>query len=168
MGYIYRSTNYWCRANKFILGIYNNLGLTNLNSLSDIGVTIDKNGKLSVDSSKLNDALTNDANEVKALFQGPSTSTDANDGLMDKLYNYLDSQVRSIDGNLVLKSTGYTDSINDINDLIDTRQDRIDAYQDNLKARFANLEIVLANLKNMETTIENFSDQMSSLNSRKS
>lgn len=151
------------RIKSIVFGVYNNLGNSTYESLSDIGISVDENGKLSVDSSKLDEALTNGADEVKTLFQGTSSGLSTENGLMENLYDYLDSQVNSIDGILVQKSGIYTDTIDDLNDLIDARQDRIDAYEENLKARFANLETVLADLKTMETTIENFSDQMKAL-----
>jgi flagellar hook-associated protein 2 len=151
------------RIKSIVFGVYNNLGNVAYESLSDIGISVDENGQMSVDSSKLSDALANDAAEVKMLFQGTSSGLSTENGLMENLYDYLESQVNSIDGILVQKSGIYTDTIDDLNDLIDARQDRIDAYEENLKARFANLETVLADLKTMETTIENFSDQMKAL-----
>lgn len=151
------------RIKSIVFGVYNNLGNVTYESLSDIGISVDENGQMAVDSSKLSDALANDAAEVKTLFQGTSSGLSTENGLMENLYDYLESQVNSIDGILVQKSGIYTDTIDDLNDLIDARQDRIDAYEENLKARFANLETVLADLKTMETTIENFSDQMKAL-----
>lgn len=146
------------------LGQYTALGLSTYKSLSSIGVSVDSNGKLSLDTSKLNTALTDSASEVKTLFQGPASSSNDDDGLMERLYNYLDGQVNSVDGTLVQKSQIYTDTINDLNDLISERQDRIDDYEANLKARFAKLEEVMANLKSMETTLTNFSDQLKAMN----
>lgn len=154
------------RIRSIVFGVYNNLGLSTYKSLSDIGISVDDNGKLSVDSTALNEALTDDADEVKTLFQGLDTNNPAQSGLMEQLYDYLDSQVNSIDGFLVEKSSIYSDSIADLNGQIDDREDRIDAYEENLKLRFARLELVLAELQTMETTIENFSEQMQAMSRR--
>jgi flagellar hook-associated protein 2 len=52
-------------------------GAGQFRQLSDIGVSFQKDGTLSLDSSKLSDALKTSANDVAALFGRRGTSTDA-------------------------------------------------------------------------------------------
>lgn len=134
-----------------------NLGLTKYNSLSKLGISVDKNGVMSLDTSKLDTALADKPKEVETLFKGTSTV----DGIFTKLYDYLESLTNTTSGVLTKKSEGYDSQLDSLNDLIETRQDRIDAYEESLKERFTYLEEVLADLKAMEQTIQNFSDQLS-------
>jgi len=54
-------------------------GITqDLKALSQVGITMDTDGKLSVNSSKLSDALTDNLSQVNALFSTGFDSTDAN------------------------------------------------------------------------------------------
>lgn len=151
------------KIKNIIFDIYDDLSLNTYDSLNAIGITVDKTGTMSVDSTKLNTALTNNSTEVKKLFQGTTDKTD--DGLFEKLYNTIDIMVNTTSGTLVKKSEIYDDQIEFLNELIDDRETRIANYEQSLMDKFVYLEEVLTSLKSMEKTIENFSEQLSSLNS---
>lgn len=148
------------RLGNHVLRKYSELGATtSYNSLAKIGVTLNSAGNLSVDSSKLSAALSDNATAVQSLFQG----TTQFDGLADKVYSYLDSLTNSSDGILTKKESGYSSEVTRINKIITERQDRLEDYEANLKAKFLYMEQVIAQLKNQEDTINKFSDQISNL-----
>ena len=66
-------------------------------SLSDMGISVQRDGTLKFDSSKLQAALDQDRPGVIKLFTGAEASTDtaAMDGLADHFSNYLDSLLNS-------------------------------------------------------------------------
>lgn len=103
-------------------------------ALSDIGVTSDQDGKLSLKSADLQAALSANPNDVKRLFAGATTSTNLADntddtGLADLLKISIDTYINSSTGMLVSRETRIEDSIDDIAD------DRLDVI-----ARMASLE----------------------------
>jgi flagellar hook-associated protein 2 len=151
------------RIKNLLFSNYNDLGASKYETLAQIGITIDKDGQLSLDEADLTTALEADAEEVATLFQGTATR----DGLADKLYGYLDTLVNSANGLFVKKSDIFDDTIENLNDLITDRTNRISQYQARLKARFVALETTMSNLSSMKTSLENFSDQMSSLANRR-
>lgn len=103
-------------------------------ALSDIGVTSDQDGKLSLTSADLQAALSTNPNDVKRFFAGATTSTNLADntdatGLADLLKISIDTYINSSTGMLVSRETRIEDSIDDIAD------DRLDVI-----ARMASLE----------------------------
>jgi flagellar hook-associated protein 2 len=103
-------------------------------ALSDIGITSDQYGKLSLNSTDLQAALSANPNDVKRLFAGATTSTNLADntdgtGLADLLKTSIDTYINSSTGMLVSRETRIEDSIDDIAD------DRLDVV-----ARMASLE----------------------------
>ena len=102
-----------------------------LNEMHDIGISTDgysNNISLS-DSSTLNDALVNDLDKVKSLFQ------DTTDGLAVKLLAFVESQADD-DGAISDRITSLTDQSTDIDDQVDRlenfvqirRQTMIDSF----------------------------------------
>jgi len=102
-----------------------------LNEMHDIGISTDgysNNINLS-DSSALNDALVNDLDKVKNLFQ------DATDGLAVKLLTFVESQADD-DGAISDRITSLTDQSTDIDDQVERlenfvqirRQTMIDSF----------------------------------------
>lgn len=103
-------------------------------SLSDLGITSDRYGQLSLKSSDFQAALTANADDVKTLFAGSTTSTGLTDntdstGLADTLTAALDTYINSSTGMLTAQETRLSGSIDDIAD------DRLDII-----SRMASLE----------------------------
>lgn len=103
-------------------------------SLSDIGITSDRYGQLSLKSSDFQAALSASPNDVKTFFSGATTTTGLADntdttGLADKITAVIDTYTNTTSGMLVAKETRLNDSINDI------ATDRLDVI-----ARMASLE----------------------------
>ena len=151
------------QVRSITLGIYNDMGLNDYQSLSSIGVSFDENGHLSKDSSKLQAALTDNPEEVTTLFQGDGVR----DGIADSLYSYLDSLTNTADGKITKKIENYDDSMEDISELITTRTDRLASYQENLYSRFLYMEQTLTELQSQEDLLTKFAEQLTALNKSK-
>lgn len=126
-------------ALRALMGQNYNTGSTTVQNLADIGIQVDKNGVMSLDTSKLNQALAADPNAVKTLL------TDSNNGVSTKVDNLLnpylqyngifDSRTQSI--NTQLQS--ITQQQNDL-------QARLDQYQKSLMAQFTAMDSYVAQM----------------------
>ena len=108
--------------------------------LSQVGVSIQKDGTMALDSTAFSDALTQHPNDVVALF------TDTNEGFAQRLYTQLGYMLQS-DG--VVSSA--EDSINSSLDAIDSQsallQVRLDSTQARLQKQFTALDSLVGSLK---------------------
>lgn len=136
------------RLNNIIIGVYN-FGTNAYQSLSDIGITMGTDNLLTMDSSKLDAALTSKLSDVKILFQGNGTSK----AIAGKTYDYIYNMTNDGTGTLTRKEQIYQDNIDYLNELLEERNDRIDNYEAELRARFAYMEEVISSLKAQESTI---------------
>ena len=81
-------------------------GLGDTTRLADIGVTFDKDGKLTVDGSKLDAALKDPNRDVAAFFAGSGDTKGLAATVSDGLKNFIDS-----DGLLAGRTEGINSSI---------------------------------------------------------
>jgi len=109
--------------------------------LSDIGITFQKDGSLTVNDAKLADALTKDAAGVSDLF------TLVNNGIGKRVPDAVDDYISSVDGTLTSKQKGLKSSVATIDKKIAREEDRIAALQDRLTKQFADLERMVSQLK---------------------
>ncbi|MFA5984410.1 MAG: flagellar filament capping protein FliD [Methylococcaceae bacterium] len=112
---------------------------SNYNSLAQVGINIDKTGVISLDSSKLTAALTNNPNALADVFSssnGVATRLDA------RLQNYLQSG-----GTIKSQQTSLNSSLNKLNDRTDAVQRRLDSLQVSLQKQFIALDQSVAQFK---------------------
>ncbi|AHV99345.1 flagellar filament capping protein FliD [Paenibacillus sabinae] len=139
-----------------------------LGQLSAIGVTTGQyyeNGKLYIDENKLKQALTDNPQQVTAIFQGPSGSSTT--GLFDKLSTGLTNSIEKLstkagtskyssDITIAFKSDSVMGKeLTDYTNRISKLQDQMNDYEDNLYKKFTA----------METAISKYNSQSSSLTS---
>lgn len=103
-------------------------------AISDLGVTSDQYGKLSLNSSDFQAALSANPDDVKRFFGGTTITSNLSDntdstGLADNLKNIIDTYINASTGMLISKEDRIQNSIDDIAD------DRLDVI-----ARMASLE----------------------------
>ncbi|NTV09683.1 MAG: flagellar filament capping protein FliD [Zoogloea sp.] len=120
--------------------------------LSDLGISFQKDGSLSVDSTKLGTALTNPNTSVAAFFAGSGTTQ----GLAAKASDAIDAMLGS--GGLL---TNRTDAINGTikraNDQIDTLETRMTQIEARYKAQFTALDTLMSS---MSTTSSYLTQQL--------
>jgi flagellar hook-associated protein 2 len=88
-------------------------------TLSDIGITSDRYGKLTMDASAFQAALASNADDLKTFFAGATTSANLSDntdgtGLADSLKTLLDTYINSSSGMLIARETRIDNSLDDI------------------------------------------------------
>lgn len=118
-------------------------GLTGSYSLlADVGLTSTKDGTLSLDKSKLADALASDEDGVSQLFGGVGTTA----GVFDRIHDYI-TQVTGGGGLLDVRNKSITDSIASLDDQIAEGQRSVAAFEANLRSQFTSLEVLVNNLR---------------------
>lgn len=125
-------------------------GLTGtFTSLSQIGVSTDKTGRLSVDATKLDAALAIDSMGVAQVFAG---STDRSvDGIAGKIDTLVKSFIDYSDGILTAKTNGINSQIKSIGSSITREEERISKFEDNLRAQFTAMELMVTKLNSQQS-----------------
>ena len=122
-------------------------GLTGGNtSLSDIGITIDKTGRLEINpvgignmqsgAEKLEDALKNNLQEVGEIFASPN-------GVTSKLTTLIDSYAGS-NGTLTLRNTALSKEVSGIRDEYEALETKLRDYEERLRSQFSFLDSTVA------------------------
>jgi flagellar hook-associated protein 2 len=120
-------------------------GSGTLQTLNDLGMTLQKDGTLAVDSTKLTKAATTGFSQIQTLFNGPN-------GISTKLNTLLTSMLS--DGGIVnTRTTGIKASLatNTANQTV--VQARLDADQARYTAQFNALDVTLTNLQQQQAQL---------------
>jgi flagellar hook-associated protein 2 len=125
-------------------------------SLADIGISTGENFStdspmtLELDEDKFKEALRNSRTNVQALF-----SNDAEDGIADAFYTYLDSATKTngfLDSRS--KSNGSIDEqIQSLNDQIDQLNKRLEQKKTRMTNQFINMETMMSNYKSSSSSL---------------
>lgn len=121
--------------------------------LSDVGLQIQRDGTLKVDSAKLN-AATSNLSELKKAFSNSDSATPGNNGFA-KRYALLASQVLDVDGTLTTRNEGLRKLITKNSSDQDRLNDRVDRYQTRLVAQYTAMDANLSKL----TALSNYVTQ---------
>ncbi len=118
-------------------------GLTTVRSLVDLGVKTDsKTGLLSVDNTRLTEALATDANAVNKVF-----STDTF-GISAVMTTFVDAQTNLVDGILSSRKKSLNTAVRKMDTQALAMANRLDAYKKSLIVQFSSMEKIIAGLKN--------------------
>lgn len=132
-------------------------------TLSSIGLEIQTDGTVKVNTTKLTSSLGNLA-EVKKLFSN-SDSVDANkDGIMTRLRVLSDNLLGS-EGILTVRTSGLKQTITDNGKRQESLQARVDLYEKRLKAQYTALDTIMAGLSSQGNYV---SQMINSLNNNNS
>lgn len=118
-----------------------------LSMLAQVGITSDRDGKLTLDKSKFATALATDETAVRTLF------TDATNGIATRLQTQIDSFTDSQDGLIKSRRDGYDATIKNTQRRIDQATTRLDRYQLQLQDRYARLETLLGKLQSQGSSL---------------
>jgi flagellar hook-associated protein 2 len=113
-------------------------------ALSQIGISTGSDGKLSLDSDDLKEALASDTRGVAKLFAGSDDETVS--GIGDLLDSFIDRYVSSVDGVLKAQQSGLQNMITNLADSIMQAEERVNSYEDGLVEKFTAMEITLSQL----------------------
>lgn len=130
-----------------------------LNNMYALGLELQSDGTISVDSTRLSESLVSNFNDFEALF---SESND--EGFAVKLSQQLDSFL-SFDGIFDTVEKGYKDQLKDIESQYDNHIEYINSYTETLKKQFANLDSTVAILNAQMQYVSSQLSQLSKISS---
>jgi flagellar hook-associated protein 2 len=129
-----------------------------VDSLSSIGVTVQLNGSLAIDSSKLKAAVEDPAKDLQSLF---GQTTVGNEGLAVRFGNALSPFVAG-DGLIAGRTDGLTSSVSYINTQRIELESRLSKIEARYRQKYAALDALAAS---MNRTQQYLTTQLSSLSS---
>ena len=133
--------------NKAIADLFDNLD-TSSGTLYDYGFDIDKDGFLSVDSTKLEKKLDEDPDNFEAFFAGGTyTDSDGNESEIDGAFTQMSTTINSYTdygGTLDTYKDSITAKISDLEDLKTSRSESLDARYEIMQKKFASYDIMIA------------------------
>ena len=120
-------------------------------TLSNIGVTINSSGQLSIDTSKLNAAIKAD----------PSTVSN----LVTKVGDSFDTTVENLigtTGSVTIATSGLTKTVSDLESRQVKLQDRLDAIEKRYRSQFGALDTLISSLSSTGDFLTSFISSLSS------
>jgi flagellar hook-associated protein 2 len=115
--------------------------------LSQLGVTSDKDGKLTLNAGKLADALGADEDAAAAVF------THATNGIAKRLVDQIDVYTDSVDGLLKARNDTFDRQVKLTQSRIDQAERRLTLYEKQLEAKYANLENMMSRLQSQGSSV---------------
>lgn len=122
-------------------------------ALSDLGITSDRYGKLSLKSSDFQSALSSNSSDMKTFFSGNtilsglSDNTDSS-GLADRIKASIDRYTNSVTGMLVARENRLDDSIDAITDERAKITTRMSALEERYTKQFTAMDTLVGRLQN--------------------
>ena len=116
-------------------------GVESFGRLADLGIALNSEGRLEVDSSILKDALNDNIDEVLQFF---AQSTEGSEGFAVRMAETLEGILDSTDGSIAARTTGLQSSIDNIGDQVERVEMRNLAWETRTRAQFNALELLLA------------------------
>ena len=113
-----------------------------------MGIAIQRDGTLSVDSDKLRKAVETDYEAVTSALAGAGGTS----GLMGQVVDTMDPYVRA-GGTLATRITNLSDRNRDIDRQISGLQVRLDKYEEGLQRQYASLESLMGSLQSQGTAL---------------
>lgn len=132
-------------------------------SLSEIGISVDRYGTMSLNDSQLQRALNTNPSAVANLLAG---TTPAN-GLMKQLSNSLTTFTDFVNGLLPSKSKSIDTSMHDLDNEIARRDLAATAYEQGLRQQFTAMEQMIASFNTQGGALSQLTNQTSSSSSGK-
>ncbi len=123
-----------------------------LRALSQVGVSTNRDGTLSLDTTTLNGKLSSDLGGVENLF------TDSTSGIAIQVYNYIDDATDSIDGAVTIRIDGLESLVGDVSDDILDLEAKLSRTEENLRRQFSALESLLSGLTSQGTFLTNLTN----------
>lgn len=116
-------------------------------SLADLGITMNEDGTLAVDSTKLSTALTNNFQQVQNFFQATST------GFAQKFSSDLNNLTNPTNGPIAVDLNGISSSVSSLQSEITDFQANLTAEQQSLTTYYDNVNVTLQSLPSLLATV---------------
>ena len=145
------------RLSNLFISSYNTSSNSNYHTLSDVGLSFDKDGTLEFDSSKFLSALQNDFKDVKKMLV--ESSTGANDGFLTKLHDMI-FNMTSPNGSIELQKNYINNRIDSLDSQIKMIQKSLDQERVMLTLTFSKMDEYIGILKNQSDYMTKMFDSM--------
>ncbi|MEJ1298706.1 MAG: flagellar filament capping protein FliD [Candidatus Sedimenticola sp. (ex Thyasira tokunagai)] len=119
-------------------------GVGDYSSLAEIGISRDRFGVMSIDSTVFDSVLSSNHEDVMALF------TDNTEGFADRLYSYADDLLDT-DGAIGSREASLADTKSYLQIAEASLQDRLDSVEARLVKQFAQLDATVSSLNSMSS-----------------
>ena len=133
--------------------------------LSDVGLEVQRDGTISVDSAKLGSATANLV-ELKKAFANSDTGNARNDGFARR-YAALATQVLGTDGTLTTRTEGLRDRITRNSDEQTHVAERVDRFRARLVAQYTAMDASLSRLNGLSNYVTQQLNAINNSNSRR-
>ncbi|MEF3168905.1 MAG: flagellar filament capping protein FliD [Deltaproteobacteria bacterium] len=128
-----------------------------LNGLDRLGIEVDRNGKLSLDSSRFIQAIEEAPEDVSRYF---GNDEEGNEGIALRVEGFLDGYLSGTDGVLASREKGLKASVEKIQDQVEAIETRLLKREENLRRQFEALEMLLSSY---QSTSGQLSQQLASI-----
>lgn len=118
--------------------------------LAQVGISSDRDGKLTLDRAKLEEAILADEDAVSNLF------ADAANGIAARVHDQIDVYTNATDGLFKARNDGFDSLIRDLDKRIDAAETRLEAYETQLVNRFAAMETLVGRLQSQGGALGSF------------
>ncbi|MCF8112116.1 MAG: flagellar filament capping protein FliD [Desulfobacteraceae bacterium] len=133
----------------------------NFSALSELGLETQRDGTLTLDSEKLDDAVENDLGSVEKLLVGE----DSSDGIAVQFKDYLESATNSTDGFLAGREQNIQSNIRRIDSDILRMQQRLEKREESLRSQFRAMEQMMSELNSQSDFLTRQMDSMPKIGS---
>ncbi len=127
-----------------------------LHTLTDLGITSNKDGTLTLNSSKLDTALAGNVNGLVALLAGEDTV----DGVMKKFNSFLVKQTSTSTGMYAGKKDLYKTQTARLDNQIAEKETLMAKIEKTMRARFDAMELMVSNLNSQSTFLTQWTDAL--------
>ena len=132
-----------------------------LKSLTQIGITTDKEGHLNLDKTVLNERIQANAEDVRALIFG---KTSAETGIFQSAYAISNNLSDNINGSVQTAINGYQSSVKTLNNTIASRTEILNRLRDTLTRQFTAADAAIGQLNGQNTSLTNIIKSLQSNN----
>ncbi len=127
-------------------------------SLSRVGITIQKDGSLAMNATKMDAAMGADFQGVVDLFS--KNLTTATEGLGYKIQAKIDQWMSPANGVIATRKTGLSDIIRRISGQVAEKESTVAVYERALKARYSRMEMLVSRLRDQAGALNSLSARL--------
>ncbi len=147
--------------NRLRQDITGTLGEGDISRLSQIGIAIDKQGRLQVDEEKLDEAISNNPEELSAFFAGDSKKA----GFAGRLNTTLE-KITSEEGLISSAKSSADLRVDSLNERKLRMEASIERSTERYRRQFAALDGMIAQMNSMSSYLGQQFDMLSNMNSK--
>jgi flagellar hook-associated protein 2 len=123
-----------------------------MNRLLHVGISTDRDGVMSLDASKLKNALNSNFDGVVSLFTKAAATT----GFAELIHQSASSITDFVDGRIKGRQDGLKKNMTRIDNDIRQKETQLIAYEEQLRSQFTGLETMLSSLNGQGRAITNY------------